>query len=146
MRSALAAGWSGLRIAALPAVFLLGSGICAGLSAAELKTGEQVYRDTCFACHATGVANAPKFGDKKAWAPLIKEQQQELTAHAWVGVRGMPAKGGRADLALEEFARAAAYMARAGGASWKDPDADMLRRIREEEKKRIAALKAKKQP
>jgi cytochrome c5 len=115
----------------------------AGTLARELKTGEQVYKETCFACHATGAAGAPKFGDKKKWAPLIKEGQHVLTAHAWVGVRGMPAKGGKADLALEEFARATAYMARAAGGDWKDPDAKLLSRIREEEKERLNKLKTK---
>lgn len=94
------------------------------------------------ACHATGVEKAPKFGDRKAWAPLIREGQHVLTAHAWVGVRGMPAKGGRPDLPLEEFANATAYMARAAGGSWKDVDAKMLERIGAEEKKRLAKLKS----
>jgi hypothetical protein len=58
----------------------------------------------------------------------------------------MPAKGGNADLSLEEFARAAAYMARAAGGDWKDPDAKVLSRIREEEKERLNRLKTKKQP
>lgn len=126
------------------ALLLLGAGIGGGLSAAELKSGEQVYKETCFACHATGVAGAPKYADKKVWAPLIKEGQPVLTAHAWVGVRGMPAKGGNANLSLEEFARATAYMARAAGGSWKDPDANILKRIREEEKARIKGMNAKK--
>jgi hypothetical protein len=67
-----------------------------------------------------------------------------LTAHAWVGVRGMPAKGGNANLSLEEFARATAYMARAAGGSWKDPDAKVLKRIKEEEIARIKGMNAKK--
>jgi len=146
MRRRPAIELSVLRTAALLAVFSLGAGISTGLWAQELKAGEQVYKETCFACHAAGAAGAPKFGDKKAWAPLIKEGQHVLTAHAWVGVRGMPAKGGKADLSLEEFARAAAYMARAAGGGWKDPDAKALNRIREEEKERRNMLKAKKQP
>ena len=146
MNSGQATKLSILRTAALLAVLLLGAGLSASLSAQELKTGEQVYKETCSACHATGAAGAPKFGDKKAWAPLIKEGQHVLTAHAWVGVRGMPAKGGKADLSLEEFARATAYMARAAGGTWKDPDAKVLSRIREEEKERLNKLKTKKQP
>jgi cytochrome c5 len=133
-----------LRIAGWFAAFLLGAGSCAGLAAAELKSGESVYKETCFACHATGVAGAPKYADKKTWVPLIKEGQPVLTAHAWVGVRGMPAKGGRADLSLEEFARAVAYMARAADGSWKDPDAKILKRIQEEEKERIKGMNSKK--
>lgn len=123
---------------------LIGIGLSAAVPAQGLKAGEQVYKETCFVCHATGVANAPKFGDKAAWAPLIKEGQYVLTAHGWVGVRGMPPKGGRADLSLEEFSRATAYMARSAGGNWKDPDAAMLSRIKDEEKKRIEQLKAKK--
>jgi cytochrome c5 len=116
----------------------------AGAAAPALKSGEQVYREVCVACHATGVANAPKFADKKMWAPLIAEGQAVLTAHAWVGVRGMPAKGGNPQLSLEEFSRATAYMARAAGGNWKDPDAKLLAVIKEEEKKRIASLNSKK--
>jgi cytochrome c5 len=134
------------RAGALLIVLSMGAGTSAALAAGQLKSGEQVYKETCIECHATGVSGAPKFGDKKTWAPLIKEGQHVLTAHAWVGVRGMPAKGGRADLSLEEFARAAAYMARAAGGDWQDPDAKVLRHIREEEKERIKKLKAKKQP
>lgn len=121
----------------------LGISFPAGLSAQGLKLGEQVYKETCFSCHASGVAKAPKFGDRQAWAPLIEEGQHVLTAHAWVGVRGMPAKGGKADLTLEEFSRATAYMARAAGGNWKDPDSALLGRIRIEEKKRAAQLKGK---
>lgn len=113
-------------------------------NAQALKSGEQVYKEVCMVCHATGVANAPKFADKKMWTPLIAEGQAVLTAHAWVGVRAMPAKGGNPNLSQEEFSRAVAFMARAAGGSWKDPDAKMLAAIREEEKKRIASLNSKK--
>lgn len=108
------------------------------------KSGEQVYKEVCGVCHTAGLAKAPKLGDKKAWEPLISEGQAVLTAHGWVGVRGMPAKGGKANLPLEEFARATAFMARAAGGTWQDPDAKMMDSIREEEKKRIADLQKKK--
>lgn len=114
------------------------------ICAQSAQSGEQIYKEICFACHATGAQNAPKFGDKAAWSPLFKEGQHVVTAHGWVGQRGMPARGGRADLSLAEFARAVAYMARASGSNWKDPDAAMLDRISIEEKKRIKELKAKK--
>ena len=127
--------------------------LCIGNVAAQtLKSGEQVYKETCNECHVAGAdkqlkagaEKAPRFGDKKAWKPLIAEGQHVLTSHAWVGVRGMPAKGGRPDLSLEEFARATAYMVRAAGGNWKDPDAAMLKRIQAEEQKRLAEMKAKK--
>lgn len=95
------------------------------------------------ACHGAGVANAPRLGDKKVWAKLIGEGQVILTADGWVGVRGMPPKGGKADLDLEEFARAVVWMANAAGAKWKDPDAKMMAQIRAREAKRLAAQKKK---
>jgi cytochrome c5 len=119
-------------------------GLLPCLAHAQPKSGEHVYKEACFACHATKVEKAPQFGDRKAWAPLIKEGQHVLTAHAWVGVRNMPPRGGKPDLELEEFARAVAYLARAAGGSWQDPDAAMLAKIRAEEKKRIAQMKSKK--
>ena len=128
-------GRSGLRIAGAVLCFAVG---VVPVASAQNKTGETVYREVCSTCHATGVAGAPKFGDKAVWKPLIEEGQPVLTAHAWVGVRAMPAQGGRADLTLAEFARAAAHMARAAGGNWKDPDAKMLAAIAEEEKKRRA--------
>jgi cytochrome c5 len=129
-----------MRIHTLLIPLALSAGFCVSTQAQTLKTGEQVYKETCFACHSTKVDKAPQFGDKAAWAPLIKEGQDVLTAHAWVGVRNMPPKGGKPDLKQEEFARAVAYLARSAGGTWKDPDAAMMKRIAAEEKARIASL------
>lgn len=109
--------------------------------APALKSGEQVYRETCVVCHGPGLANAPRPGDRQVWGKLVAEGQAVLTAHGWVGVRAMPPKGGRNDLSLEEFARAVAWMARESGGNWRDPDARMLERIRVEEGKRIEQLR-----
>ena len=103
------------------------------------KSGEQVYKAVCFACHETGVAHAPKLGDRSAWEPLIQEGQHVLTGHAWVGVRAMPARGGATNLSLADFSRGVAYMARAAGANWKDPDSKVLLEIVREADKRLAA-------
>jgi cytochrome c5 len=110
---------------------------------AARKSGEQVYKEVCLACHGAGVANAPKAGEPGGWAKLLEEGQAVVTAHGWVGVRSMPAKGGRPDLSLEEFARATAWMARSAGGDWQDPDEATMSAIREEEAKRIAELKAR---
>ncbi len=123
------------------AAALIATATYAQTAPASLKTGEQVYQAICLSCHAQGVDNAPKFGDKKSWGPLIEEGQAVLTGHAWVGVRKMPPKGGQPDLSQEEFARAVAYMARAAGGNWQDPDATMLKKIREEEAQRLIDIK-----
>lgn len=104
---------------------------------AQLRSGESVYQSLCMACHDTGVAHAPKRGDAQAWKPLIEEGQAVLSAHAFIGVRAMPAQGGDSDLSLEDFSRAVAWMARSAGGNWQDPDAAMMQSIRVEAEKRL---------
>jgi cytochrome c5 len=56
--------------------------------------GEALYKQACFACHATGAANAPKLGDKAAWAPRIKQGMPAMVQAALKGKGAMPPKGG----------------------------------------------------
>ncbi|HZV66859.1 MAG TPA: c-type cytochrome [Telluria sp.] len=60
--------------------------------------GKTLYNGTCVACHGAGIAGAPKFGDKAAWAPRIKQGVAVLYDHALKGFQGkagmMPPKGG----------------------------------------------------
>ena len=62
--------------------------------AAAGAAGEALYKQSCAVCHAAGVANAPKFGDKAAWAPRIKQGLPMLVEHAIKGKGAMPPKGG----------------------------------------------------
>ena len=110
--------------------------------AQNLRTGASVYREICSTCHATGVGGAPRFGEVAEWKPLIAAGQPALTAEAWLGVRRMPAKGGRENLRLEEFARGVAFMVRAADIEWQDPDAAMMAFIEEEARRRAACLPA----
>jgi len=87
------------------------------------KSGEDVYKQVCGACHATGAAGAPKFGDKAAWAPHIKEGLDAITKNAINGIRAMPARGGNPDFTDLEVTRAVVYMANAAGANFKEPTA-----------------------
>ena len=92
-------------------------------AAAGSRTGEQVYKAVCTTCHQTGVAGAPKIGDKAAWAPHIKEGLSEMVADAIKGVRAMPPRGGDPSLTDEEVARAVVYMSNQSGARFKEPAA-----------------------
>ena len=60
--------------------------------------GKKLYESVCTACHGAGIAGAPKFADKAAWAPRIAEGLDTLYEHAIKGYQGkngvMPAKGG----------------------------------------------------
>jgi cytochrome c5 len=84
---------------------------------AAVLTGQQVYNTTCIACHAAGVAGAPKFADKGAWAPRLGQGLAVLHKHALEGFQGkagvMPPKGGRVDLADQSIVNAVDYMANA---------------------------------
>jgi cytochrome c5 len=85
----------------------------AATPAADL-TGEQVYNQACVACHGAGVAGAPKFGDKAAWAPRIAQGLDTLNTHALQGYQGkagyMPPKGGRTDLSDQSIVNGVDYI------------------------------------
>jgi cytochrome c5 len=87
------------------------------------RTGEEIVKSVCAACHQTGVANAPKIGDKAAWGPRIAQGLNGLVATATKGKGAMPPKGGAADLSDTELARAVVFMANQSGASFKEPAA-----------------------
>ncbi|MFG1330886.1 c-type cytochrome [Xanthobacter autotrophicus] len=121
------------------ALFIVHMGTPVAAEEVTPKTGEQTYKAVCMACHSPQSSiEAPKLGDRSVWAPLIEEGQHVITAHGFVGVRAMPPRGGNPRLSLEEFGRAVAYMARAAGADWQDPDVNdhLMQRIRHEEHKR----------
>jgi len=82
-------------------------------AAASADTGKKVYEQVCAACHAAGVAGAPKFGDKAAWAPRLKEGMDAVHNYALKGKGVMPPKGGYAGPDADVLA-AADYMANAG--------------------------------
>jgi len=85
-----------------------------------LKTGEQVFQAQCSACHATGAAGAPKFGDEAAWGPRIKNGFEALLNSALKGKGNMGPQGG-GDFSDLEVARAVVYMANKGGAKFDEP-------------------------
>jgi cytochrome c5 len=87
------------------------------------KTGEQVYQAVCSACHATGAAGAPKFGNSGDWAPRIAQGYDTLWHTALTGKGAMPPRGGTSpdDYSDYEIGLAVAYMANHGGANFQNP-------------------------
>ena len=112
-------------------------------AAASAQSGENTYKQVCVSCHGSGVLNAPKFGDKAKWAPLIAEGQVTLTAHAYVGVRAMPPKGGNPNLTVETFSDALVYIVNNSGGKWTSPDAKTVAAINKEIEERKASLNKK---
>jgi cytochrome c5 len=87
----------------------------------QLQAGAEVYKAVCAACHATGAAGAPKFGDAASWSVRIAQGYATLLKHGIEGLRAMPAKGGNPDLDDVEVARAIVYMANESGAKFPEP-------------------------
>ncbi len=83
------------------------------------RSGEELYKAVCGVCHETGVAGAPKTGDKAAWAPRIGVGLDGLLKSAIAGKNAMPPKGGAADATDGEMKAAIAFMANKSGASFK---------------------------
>ena len=88
----------------------------------ELKSGEDVFKVQCTACHTTGAAGAPKIGDAGAWGPRIATGLDALVNSALKGKNAMAAQGG-GDFEDLEITRAVVYMANAGGAKFEAPKA-----------------------
>jgi cytochrome c5 len=100
------------------------SAVSSGAAASQTGTAEQmaqapedgagVYNTACLACHAAGVAGAPKLGDAEAWSARIGQGMETLVEHAIQGFQSgsgvMPAKGGNPSLSDQEVAAAVQYM------------------------------------
>ena len=87
-----------------------------------LALGEAVYAAQCVACHAAGVAGAPKFGDTAAWAPRIATGYEALLTSALKGKGAMGAQGGGAYRDVE-IGRAVVHLANASGGKFAVPEA-----------------------
>ena len=74
------------------------------------RDGATVYKSVCMACHGTGVAGAPKAGDKAAWAPRIATGTAALITSVTNGKNAMPAKGGSPDLTDGEIKAAVEHL------------------------------------
>ena len=95
----------------------------AGDEAAQVETvqvaaaaidGASVYQSACMACHAAGIAGAPRVGDVAAWAPRVAQGDETLYTNAIQGLAGqagyMPAKGGNMSLSDDEVKAAVDHM------------------------------------
>lgn len=83
-------------------------------ASAAFADGKAVFDKTCKMCHATGVAGAPKLGDKADWGTRSKQGIDTLVQHATNGFKGakgfMPPKGGNPTLSDADIRAAVQYM------------------------------------
>ena len=102
------ADWAGKHKAAT-----VPNAVTAGVAAAGSDDGKGTYDKACSVCHASGVAGAPKFGDKAAWAPRIAAGVDALHSSALKGKNAMPPKGGMVTLPDSSVVAAVDYMVKA---------------------------------
>jgi len=72
--------------------------------------GVSVYNSKCIICHGSGVAGAPKVGDKDAWAARIASGMDTLVSNAIKGKNAMPPKGTCTECSESDIADAIKYM------------------------------------
>ena len=56
---------------------------------------EATYMASCFACHSTGAAGAPKVGpgNADAWTARLEKGMDQVVTNAIAGINNMPPKG-----------------------------------------------------
>ena len=87
-----------------------------------LKSGEEVYKAQCVACHGAGVAGAPKFGDNAAWTARLQTGFDALWNSSLKGKGAMAAQSG-GEHNDTEIGRAVAYLANSAGGKFAEPKA-----------------------
>ncbi len=72
--------------------------------------GKKIYDTKCFTCHNTGVAGAPKLGDKASWAPRIATGEAAMMEIVMKGKGAMPPKGTCMDCSDADLKATVDYM------------------------------------
>ena len=96
-------------------MFVLSSSNADEVKLAQLSEGfnpEQKYMASCFACHSTGAAGAPKVGAGMSaeWEPRLEKGLDAVVQNAINGVNTMPAKGLCFDCTDEDLRAIVEYM------------------------------------
>lgn len=78
--------------------------------ATAARSGQEVYQASCFACHGTGAAGAPKVGDAAAWGPRASKGIDGLMNSALNGLNAMPPRGTCGNCSDDDLKAAIEYM------------------------------------
>lgn len=87
-----------------------GSAMVAETPKVVLDIGQQHYEQVCHICHGTGLAGAPKFGDKADWAPRIADGMATMVKRAIEGYKAMPPKGTCTNCSDDDIKKTVEYM------------------------------------
>ena len=74
------------------------------------RSGQEVYDQFCWACHATGLAESPLLHDAEQWAPRLEKGMDELLRTSRTGLGAMPPMGTCIDCSDEEMVAAIRYL------------------------------------
>ncbi|MBU2879073.1 MULTISPECIES: c-type cytochrome [Alteromonadaceae] len=74
------------------------------------RSGEDIYNTACFACHASGVLNAPKLHDAADWSPRLEKGIDEVLHNALNGLGSMPPRGTCGDCSDDDIKAAIEFM------------------------------------
>jgi cytochrome c5 len=84
----------------------------AAASSGAARSGDQVYNQFCFACHAAGVGGAPKLGNVADWQPRLAKGDDAVWMSVISGLNAMPPKGTCMNCTDDELHAAVAYMSK----------------------------------
>lgn len=82
---------------------------------ADEPSGRQIYKMNCAMCHKTGLNAAPKYGNKRAWVPILEKGKEKVYENTINGIGAMPPRGGKPNLTDEEIRAAVDFMVGAVG-------------------------------
>ena len=85
----------------------------AAAAGGEARSGEQVYNQFCFVCHAAGVGGAPKKGHADEWAPRLAKGNDAIWKSVTSGLNAMPPKGTCMNCSDDELKGAITFMSKA---------------------------------
>ncbi len=81
----------------------------------SLTVGEQVFKKSCAACHTSGAAGAPRYGNHADWTPRLKHGLPHLYKNALYGIGAMPPKGGCGSCNIDQIKSAVDYLVAGSG-------------------------------
>ncbi|MEI7787776.1 MAG: c-type cytochrome [Chlorobiaceae bacterium] len=84
------------------------------LAEQKIEEGKKIYESNCAGCHDSGVAGAPKPGDKEAWLERLAPGLVVVKKRSIEGYEGktgvMPPKGGNSTLTDDEVKNAVDFI------------------------------------
>ncbi|SNY49279.1 Cytochrome c5 [Arsukibacterium tuosuense] len=97
------------RIAPVGQIYVAGQQAEVAAESSGPRSGEDVYKGACIACHGTGALDAPKPG-ADTWKPRIAQGFDVMLKHSIEGFNNMPAMGTCATCSEDEIAAAIRFM------------------------------------